>query len=101
MGDPRRPQSRLQGDATLGGMLKHRTWVKQICKVCGRSVPVDVAAWCKLLGEKVSLWDYFMPCRYEDCPEGLTAVHASTGGGSPYVPLQSYDVTCPPLVPRS
>lgn len=90
MGDPKRPRTRM--DATLGGMLKHGTEAKQWCKVCNRTVPIDVAAWCRMLGPQTSLWDYFMPCKYEDCPDGLTAVHARTGAGTPFVPLQSYDV---------
>lgn len=92
MGDPKRMQTRMEFDATLGGMLKHGTEVKQWCKVCNRTVPVDVAAWCRMLGEETSLWDYYRPCKYEDCPDGLTVVHARTGGGSPFRPLQTYDV---------
>ena len=92
MGDPKRPQTHMEADATLGGMLKHGTQAKMLCKVCGRSVPVDAAAWCAMLGPQTSLWDYYMPCRFEDCPDGLMAVHASSGAGSPFRPLQSYDV---------
>lgn len=92
MGDPRQPRSRMERDATLGGMLKHRVVIKQICKVCRRDIPLDVAALCAGLGPSTSLWDYFRPCPFEDCPDGLTAVHCSPGAGTPFSPLQSYDV---------
>ncbi len=92
MGDPKRPRTRMEWDRDLGGMLRRGTEAMHLCKVCGRSVPIDVPAYARLLGERTSLWDYFMPCKYEDCPDGLTAVHASTGAGTPFQPLQSYDV---------
>lgn len=92
MGDPKRPQSRMEWDATLGGMLKHGVRAKHLCKVCSRSVPINVAAWCRMLGERASLWDYFMPCKFEDCPDGLTVVVASPAEGSPFRPLQTYDI---------
>lgn len=92
MGDRKRPVSRLEADATLGGMLKHDVRAKQWCKACGRSTPIDVKAWCEMLSPRTSLWDYFMPCKYEDCPDGLTAVHISMGAGSPFRPLETYEV---------
>lgn len=92
MGDPRRPRSRMERDATLGGMLKHGVTATQICKACQRSFPIDLAAWCAVLGPATSLWDFYRPCPAPDCPDGLTAVHCSPGAGTPLSPLQSYDV---------
>lgn len=92
MGDPRRPQSRMAYDATLGGMLAGGARVSTLCKACGRAIPVDLDRACRVIGATASLWDLFLPCLYEDCPDGLTAFHCAPGPGTPLRPLQTYDV---------
>lgn len=82
----------MEYEATLGGMVKHGVSAQQICKACRRGFPVDLAAWCAALGPDASLWDHFQPCPAPDCPDGLTAVHCSPRSGTPYSPLQTYDV---------
>jgi hypothetical protein len=92
MGDPKRAGLRMDWERTLGGMLRHGSHVVQLCKVCGRVVEVDVTALAGRLGGGASLWDYFRPCTFEDCPDGLTMVHASPGRATPLRPLSSYNV---------
>ena len=91
MGDPKRAAGRLEWEATLGGMAKHGTIVRQCCKLCDRSRPVDVNDLAKRLGRAASLWDYFNPCWHQGC-EGLTYVIAQPSRSTPMRPLLSYNV---------
>ena len=90
MGDPKRPAWRMEWNRTLEGMVKHGTRAKCLCVVCGRSRVLDVPDLARRLGGQVSLWDYFMPCDF--CPDGLTFVSASPGGGTPVTPMKSYNI---------
>ena len=83
----------MEWDRDLDGMAKHGTEAKLWCQVCGRTLPIDVRDWRDRLGGRTSLWNYFMPCRYDDCPDGLMKVHARPGaGGTPFQPLSNYIV---------
>lgn len=92
MGDRKRPVGRMAYDATLGGMLNSGARVSSRCKACDRMIPLDVERACRIVGPDASLWDFFLPCLFDDCPDVLTAFHCSTGPSTPFRPLQTYDV---------
>lgn len=83
----------MEYDRDLDGMVKHGTDAKLWCQVCNRTVPIVCRDWRDRLGGRTSLWNYFIPCRFDDCPDGLMKVHARSGGGSPFVPLSDYVVS--------
>ena len=89
MGDPKRPRSRMEWDRDLDGMVKHATEAKLWCKVCQRTIPIDTEDWRRRLGGRTSLWNYYVPCRFEDCPDGLMMAHARQKN-CPFVPLSNY-----------
>ncbi len=81
----------MYNDRTLSGMLRHGTIAKHCCMVCDRFRPINVADLAARLGERASLWDYFMPCEAEGC-DGLTYVLATTSLTTPFRPLKSYNI---------
>lgn len=53
---------------------------------------MDIEALIARYGEAFTLWDFYEPCRAPGCDDGLLGIHASPGGGTPYSPLQTYNV---------
>jgi hypothetical protein len=79
----------MESDGTLAGMVRHGTDVKLLCKVCNRAEVIDTTEWARRLGGRTTLWNYFIPCRFEDCPDGLMMAHARLGN-CPFAPLSNY-----------
>lgn len=88
MGDPKRPPSSMEWDATLGGMLKHGTRVRRVCKVCDKGRYVDIPQMIARYGTAFTLWDFYEDCT--TCADGLTLYHAQPGPSTPYRPLCNY-----------
>jgi hypothetical protein len=60
---------------TLGEIIAVGWSIRLRCERCGRTAPVDLQKLLRRRGARITLWDRFIHCPYEDC-RGLICFQA-------------------------